>query len=134
MGDIMKCAALTGISPSVLAELKHGKPRTLELQSAHNIITLTTVQPGDCLFMTSIDLDDLSPGDSGIMVDVISVTINMKRMIEFHTSLFYEERERMSVRMQVKFMDTTLIKAVEGREWEKPTVVDVVKASCYHAG
>lgn len=130
----MKCAALTGISPAVIAEIRHGKPRTLELQSAHNIITLTTVQPGDCLFLTAVDLDDLSAGDHGIIVDVISVTINMKRMIEFHSSLFYEERERMSVRMQVKFMDTTMVKHVEGREWEKPTVVDVVKASCFHAG
>lgn len=130
----MKCAALTGISPVVIAELRHGKPRTLELQSAHNIITLTTVQPGDCLVLTNVDLDDLSPGDNGIIVDAISITINMKRMIEFHNALFYEERERMSVRMQVKFMDTTMIKQVEGREWEKPTIVDVIKASCYHAG
>ncbi|WP_286878694.1 DUF473 family protein, partial [Methanoculleus sp. UBA413] len=35
----MKYAALTGISPSVIAELKGGKARTLELCSAHNIIT-----------------------------------------------------------------------------------------------
>jgi hypothetical protein len=130
----MKCAALTGISPAVIAELRLGKPRTLELQSAHNIITLTTVEPGDCLCLTAVDLDDLSPGDNGIIVDVISVIINMKRMIEFHSSLFYEERERMSIRMQVKFMDTTMIKQVEGKEWDKPTVVEVVKASCYHAG
>ena len=42
----MKINALTGISAAVIAELKKGKPRTIELQSAHNIITLIDVLPG----------------------------------------------------------------------------------------
>jgi hypothetical protein len=130
----MRCYALTGISPGVISELKYGKPRTLELQSAHNIITLTEVQPGDCVFMTSIDLDDLTAGDPGIIVDIISITINMKRMVEVLNPLYYEERERMSARIQVRFMDSTMVKHVQGREWVKPTIVEVVKSACYHAG
>jgi len=55
----MKYAALTGISPSVIAELKSGKARTLELSSAHNIITLTEATPGECLFLTSVNEEDL---------------------------------------------------------------------------
>ncbi len=35
----MSFATLTGISPAILAELKQGRPRTVELTSAHNIIT-----------------------------------------------------------------------------------------------
>jgi hypothetical protein len=130
----MKCAALTGISPSVISELKKGKPRTLELQSAHNIITLTSVEPGDCVFLTPVDLDDLTTGDSGVIVDVVSITINMKRMVEAITPFFYEERERMSARIKVKYLDSTMAKGVEGRDWTKPTFVEVVKSSCYHAG
>ncbi|NYT05915.1 MAG: DUF473 domain-containing protein [Methanomicrobiales archaeon] len=130
----MKCIALTGIAPAIISEIKHGKPRTLELQSAHNLITLTEAKPGECIFMTSVDLDDLSPGDSGILVQVISLTINMKRLVEFINPLYYEERERMSARIQVKYTDSTLAKSVEGKGWGEATIVEVVKASCYHAG
>ncbi len=130
----MKCAALTGISPSVISELKKGKARTLELQSAHNIITLTSVTPGDCIFLTPVDLDDLTTGDPGIIVDIVSITINMKRMVEAIAPYFYEERERMSARIKVKYLDSTMAKSVEGHDWSKPTSVEVVKSSCYHAG
>ncbi|WP_243669662.1 DUF473 domain-containing protein [Methanoculleus chikugoensis] len=100
----MKYAALTGISPSVIAELKSGKARTLELNSAHNIITLTeTAPPGECIFMTSINEEDLSPGDpGGIMVDLLALSIGMRR-IEVTNPFFYEERERMSARIKVQF-------------------------------
>ena len=131
---MMKCYALTGIAPAVISELKTGKPRTIELTSAHNIITLTDVKPGDCLFMTSVDLDDLTSGDPGIITDVISLTITMKRLVEFINPLYYEERERMAARIQVRYRDSTMAKRVEGREWSKPTVVEIVKSSCYHAG
>jgi hypothetical protein len=129
----MNCLALTGISPGVIAEVKQGKPRTLELQSAHNIITITTANPGDCLFLTQVDLEDLSPGDSGIIVEMISINISMKRLIEMINPLYYEERERMSARVQVKFLDSTHVKSVEGKDWVSPTSVDVIKSSCYHA-
>ena len=39
----MKCAALTGISPEVIKDLKKGNPRTIELQSTHNIVSIATV-------------------------------------------------------------------------------------------
>lgn len=126
--------ALTGISPGIIAEIRLGKPRTMELQSAHNIITLTRVKSGDCLLLTSVDLDDLTMGDSGILIEIISLSIHMKRIVEFLNPLYYEERERMSARIQVKFIDSTMVKHVEGREWGEPTYVEVVKAKCYHAG
>lgn len=126
--------ALTGISPAVIAELKKSKPRTLELQSAHNIITLTEVLPGDHIFLTDIDLDDLCLGDQGIIVEVLGITINMKRMIEFTNPYFCEERERLSARIKVKYIDKTFAKCVEGREWVKPTLVEIVRSSVFHAG
>ena len=73
----MTFAALTGISPAIIAELKQGKPRTVELTSAHNVITLTGVKAGDHVFMTSLDCQDLGPGDPGILVQVISLAITM---------------------------------------------------------
>jgi len=132
----MKCPALTGISPDIIRELKAGRPRTIEIQSTHNIITLANIIPGPDthLFMTSIDMEDLAPGDTGICVYVLSVNIMMKRIIEFMHGLQYEERERMSARIQVKYCAASVVKAVFHEGMIQPTAVEVLKSSCYHAG
>ncbi|HOI59359.1 MULTISPECIES: DUF473 domain-containing protein [unclassified Methanoculleus] len=129
----MKHTALTGISPAVIAELKSGKARTLELSSAHNIISLTETAPGECIFMTSVNEEDLSPGDAGIMVDLLVLNISMKR-IEFVNPFFFEERERMSARIKVQFRGTTIARDVEGRKWGDPTKVEIIRSACYRAG
>ena len=132
----MRCAALTGISPEIIKELKGGKPRTIELQSTHNIVTIEKVEPGPetHIFMTSIDLADLGPGDAGICVYVLATSISMKRIVEFNHGSFFEERERMSARVQVKFCATSVIKEVFHEGLCLPTEVEVLKSSCYHAG
>ena len=132
----MRCAALTGISPDVIKELKAGRPRTIELQSTHNIVTIAGVEPGPKahIFITSIDLADLGPGDAGICVYVLSTNITMKRMVEFSHGAYYEERERMSARVQVKYCAASVIKKVFHEGLCLPTEVEVLKSSCYHAG
>lgn len=132
----MKCAALTGISPDVIRDLKTGRPRTIELQSTHNIITIENVVPGPetHIFITSTDLEDLSPGDAGICVYVLATNITMKRMVEFSRGSYYEERERMSARVQVKFCASSVIKEVYYEGLCKPVAVEVLKSACYHAG
>ncbi|MCK9630027.1 MAG: DUF473 domain-containing protein [Methanoregula sp.] len=133
----MKCAALTSISPEIIRDLKAGRPRTIELQSTNNIITIASVEPGPetHIFMTSIDIEDLSPGDAGICVFLLATSLSMKRIVEFsHGGMVYEERERMSARVQVKFCATSVIKEVFHEGLMKPTEVEVLKSSCYHAG
>jgi hypothetical protein len=132
----MRCPALTSISPEMIKEIRTGRPRTLELQSTHNIITVANIIPGPetHLFMTSIDMDDLTPGDTGICVYVLAVNITMKRMVEFVNGLHYEERERMSARVQVKYCAASVIKEVYHEGIIQPTSVEVLKSSCYHAG
>lgn len=132
----MQCPALTGISPEVIRQLKTGRPRTLEIQSTHNIITIANLTPGPetHLFMTSIDMEDLAPGDAGICVYVLAVNISMKRVVEFMQGVHYEERERMSARIQVKYCASSVVKEVFHDGLIQPTSVEVLKASCYHAG
>ena len=132
----MKCAALTGISPEIIKDLRGGKPRTIELQSMHNIVSITEVKPGpdSHIFMTSIDLEDLDPGDQGICVIVLAISVSMKRMVEFSHGLYYEERERMSARIQVKYCASPVVKQVFRERVFGPTTVEVLKSSCYHAG
>jgi len=132
----MRCAALTSITPEVIRDLRSGRPRTIELQSTHNIVTLAGVEPGPDvhIFMTSIDTEDLSPGDSGICVYLISSAISMKRIVEYSQGSYYEERERMSARIQVKYCASSLVKEVFHEGLCSPTQVEVLKSACYHAG
>jgi hypothetical protein len=117
----------------IITELKQGRPRTVELTSAHNVITVTGVKPGDHLFLTSTDCADLGPGDGGIMVLVNSVSISMKRVIEFTNPMYFEERERTAARMQVTYCGTSSVKKVESRGMGRPVIIDVVKTTCFHA-
>src|SRR4030042_7154529 len=132
----MTCDALTGISPEIIKDLRRGKPRTIELQSMHNIVSIAGVKPDpeSHIFMTSIDLEDLDPGDQGICVIVLAVSVSMKRMVEFSYGLHYEERERMSARIQVKYCASSVVKQVFREGVFGPTTVEVLKSSCYHAG
>ena len=132
----MRCAALTGISPEVIKDLKKGNPRTIELQSTHNIVSIATVTPGPetHVFMTSVDHEDLDPGDAGICVYVLATSISMKRMVEFSHGSYFEERERTSARVQVKYCATSVVKQVFHEDNVGPTQVEVLKSSCYHAG
>lgn len=130
----MECTALTGISPDVIRDLRHGKARTLELYSTHNVITLNGSQPGMPIFLTSINREDLSVGDQGIVADIVGITITMKRLIEYSPGVVYEERERMSARVKIKFCCNSSVKTVIQDALFTPVVVDVLKCCSYHAG
>ena len=132
----MKCAALTSISPDIIRDLKSGRPRTIELQSTHNIVTIAGIEPGpdSFIFMTSTDVEDLAPGDAGICVSLLATNLTMKRIVEFSHGMIYEERERMSARLQVKFCASSVIREVHHEGLTKPTEVEILKSSCYHAG
>ena len=129
----MSYAALTGIASTIITELKKGRPRTLELSSAHNVVTLAGVEPGQHLFMTAVDMEDLAPGDAGILVEVMAISIAMKRQIEFTNPMFFEERERVTARVQVRFSGTSIVKQVQERGMGRATIVELAKSGCYHA-
>jgi hypothetical protein len=130
----MECTALTGISFEVIKDLRQGKARTLELHSTHNVLTLNGVEPGTPIFLTSINREDLGIGDQGIVADVIGITITMKRLIEYSPGVIYEERERMSARIKIKFCCNSLVKTVIQDTMFSPVLVEVVKCCSYHAG
>jgi len=129
----MQCAALTGISPDVIRELKQGKSRTLELQSTHNVVTAGTIEPGMPVFLTSVIIEDLGTGDPGIIAEALSVTISMKRTVEYTQGYIFEERERMSARVKVKYCSNTTVKSAVHEGMFDPVLVDVVKSCPYHA-
>jgi uncharacterized protein len=130
----MECTALTGISPDVIKDLRLGKARTLELHSTHNVIALNGVEPGTPIFLTSINREDLSIGDQGIVADIIGITITMKRLIEYSPGVVYEERERLSARVKIKFCCNSSVRTLMQDTMFSPVLVDVVKCCTYHAG
>ncbi|MDD1697680.1 MAG: DUF473 domain-containing protein, partial [Methanoregula sp.] len=65
---------------------------------------------------------------------VMATSISMKRMVEFSHGTYYEERERMSARIQVKYCASSVVKRVYREGVFGPTNVEVLKSSCYHAG
>jgi hypothetical protein len=131
----MECITLSGISPQVIEELRKGVPRTVELTSAHNVIALSTVTPGSRIFMTSIACEDISIGDSGIVVEVLSLSIAMTHMVEVSHGLHVMERERMAARCKVKYISNSTIKAtISPCRLTEPRKVDVVRPVGFHAG
>ena len=130
----MQCAALTGISPDVIKELKQGKSRTLELQSTNNVVTLGGIDPGTPIFVTSVNMEDLGAGDAGIIVDTLSITISMKRVVEYAHGFIFEERERVSARVKVKYICNSTVKSAVHEGIFHPVQVEVVKSCTYHAG
>lgn len=107
----------------------------MELTSAHNVIALSTVSPGSRIFMTSIDCEDISVGDTGIIVEILSVSITMKHMVEVAHGYHIMERERMAARCKVKYVSNTTIKAtITPCRLTEPRRVDVVRPVGFHAG
>jgi hypothetical protein len=130
----MKSAALTGISPEVIRELKSGKARTLELESTHNVVTVAEISPGTHVFLTSVDRDDLSQGDSGIICEVLALSVSMKRVTGHVTGIMYEERERISARIQVRYCGAAVVRSIEREGLWQPAQVEITRSTCYHAG
>jgi len=131
----MECIALTGIFSQVIEELKKGIPRTVELTSAHNVISLAQVNPGSQIFLTTIDCEDLSVGDTGIVVEVISVAITMKHTVESGHGYHIMEREKLSARCKVKYLSKSTIRANVTRcSMTEPRIVDIVRPVAFHAG
>ena len=129
----MSYAALTGISPAIIAELKHGKPRTVELHLGQQCHHPDRCEAGRSCLHNRPRHGGPVPGDPGILVEVISLAITMKRSIEFTNPMYFEERERMAARMQVRYSGTSLVKQVETRKMASPITIEPVKTGCYHA-
>ena len=129
----MECITLTGISKETIDELKRGIPRTVELISANNIISLASATVDTDIFLTSIDCEDIVAGDPGIIVHLISSTIFMKHTVEMSGNHIFE-RERLTARMKVKFVSIAKIKTVPACEFTKATVADIIRPTGYIAG
>lgn len=119
----------------VIEELRKGVPRTVELSSAHNVIALSMVSPGTRIFLTSVTCEDVTAGDTGIIVEVLSIAITMKHAIEVSSHYQVIERERMSARCKMKYLSNSTVKGtIAPCRLTEPRMVDVVRPAAFHAG
>lgn len=123
----MKIIGITGISPEIISELKKGKPRTLEFVTAQNVVSAAGVSIGDSVFVTATALEDLSTGDSGIIVQILASSITMQRVSGAVHGIYYEERERLSVRLQMKYSCASHVKTIVQRGHCEPLLIDVAE-------
>jgi len=129
----MECIVLTGITPNVIKEMQKGIPRTIELNSAHNIISVACVSPGEQVFLTSVDCEDIHSGDTGIIVEIMAVSINMKQHVDITHNMYIVEREQSYARIKIKYIANSTIKSITECSLTKPRKVDVVRPAWFHA-
>jgi hypothetical protein len=129
----MQMVGFAGIAPEVIIELKKGRTRTLEFINAQNVISAVSVNVDDLIFVSTISHEDLSPGDGGIVATVTATSTIMQRMSSTAPGIYYEERERLLVRLQMKFACTSHIRKILERGYCRVLIVEVAEYSCPRA-
>lgn len=126
----MQVIGITGIVPEILAELKLGKPRTLEFVSAQNVVSAAAVPVGETVFISTVPQEDLTTGDAGILAIVLAASVAMQRVSSAIPGVYYEERERLSVRLQLKYSCVSHVRAVTQRGCCVVLRLDVLDCTC----
>jgi hypothetical protein len=123
MGDAMQYLVLSGISPYVLRELEHNRIKTIEIRSPHNFLSALESSVGDLIFLTSISLDDLSPGAKGIIASIREKQISMHRMVQKSNEM-YEEAEYQIARLKLEIRGHGRVRRAISCSAGEPAVVD----------
>lgn len=129
----MQMIGIAGIAPEVIAELKKGRARTIEFINAQNVVSAAAVSVGDPVFISTVPHEDLTAGDAGIIATVTAASVTMQRMAGAVPGVYYEERERLSVRLQLKFACTSHIRKIVERGYCRVLMVEVAECSCPRA-
>ena len=129
----MQMIGIAGIAPEVIAELKKGRARTIEFINAQNVVSAAAVSVGDPVFISTVPHEDITTGDTGIIATVTTASVTMQRMSGAVPVVYYEERERLSVRLQLKFACTSHIRKIVERGYCRVLMVEVAECSCPRA-
>jgi hypothetical protein len=129
----MRIVGIAGITPEVIVELKKGRARTVEFINAQNVISAAAVNVDDPIFVSTVSHEDLSPGDVGIIATVTAASVITQRISNSVPNIYHEERERLSVRLQMKFACTSHIRKIVERGYCRVLMVEVAECSCPRA-
>ncbi|ABE51868.1 DUF473 domain-containing protein [Methanococcoides burtonii] len=128
----MEYAALTGISDTVISELKGHLLRTIEIRSPQNFFTSLDFDVNDHIFLTRTSAQDIMRGTSGVVAQVVKHHVSTHKMITGNDT-FYEEYESMIIRLQLKPIGVARINNIISNELGKVTLVDAEQICFYEA-
>ncbi len=101
MNEKLRCLVLTGISKSTLDALLKREIRSIELRSAHNVVTALKAEVGSYVLLTPARLNDLDKGITGIVAEVMGKEV-MSHSLFFASNSYFEECEMTAVRLILK--------------------------------
>lgn len=128
----MECVALTGISESVIKELKNHVLRTIEIRSPQNFFAALKINAGDYIFLTHTSAQDVTGGTVGILARVLKHQISTHRILQSN-EMFYEECEMTMARLQLEPKYVTRIRKILCNEIGEVTRAVVDETSHYEA-
>jgi hypothetical protein len=128
----MEYRTLTGISHSVINELRDHMLRTLEIRSPRNFLAALDIKAGEGIFLTSTSAQDLTVGTVGVLGQVVQHQIATHRIINGNDD-FYEERETTIIRLQLKPRCPGRVRRVLENRIGEVTVVEAEAVSFYDA-
>ncbi len=128
----MEYIALTGIADSVIDILKKHNLRTLEIRNPLNFLGIIELNVGDDVLLTSTSLQDIKEGTPGLIARVMQKQISVHSILSSN-DIYIEERETMSVRIQLEYRSIARVKSVISNKLGKPIRIDAREISCYEA-
>ncbi len=128
----MEYIALTGIADSVIDILKKHNLRTLEIRNPLNFLGIIELNVGDDVLLTSTSLQDIKEGTPGLIARVMQKQISVHSILSSN-DIYIEERETMSVRIQLEYRSIARVKSVVSNKLGKPIRIDAREISCYEA-
>ena len=128
----MEYIALTGIADYVIDILKKHNLRTLEIRNPLNFLGIIELNVGDDVLLTSTSLQDIKEGTPGLIARVMQKQISVHSILSSN-HIYIEEREAISVRIQLEYRSIARVKSVVSNKLGKPIRIDAREISCYEA-
>ena len=98
--------ALTGISYEEMADLERHLTKTFELVCTDHVMTASKLRKGELVFITNLSKQDVKRGVSGLLGRVKNVKIDYWRTVPRE----FDEKEVLTTRIQVEFVDEVRVK------------------------
>jgi len=126
----MKCLVITGVSKRTLEDIVRRTIKTIELRSAHNVVTAFKAVEGSNVFLTTSKLHDIDKGTIGIIAEVV------KKEITSHSLIFaseVQESEMTVIRLRLNVKGLGRIVKVYNTDIIGITEAEVIEVNYFNA-
>ncbi|WP_292461231.1 DUF473 domain-containing protein [Methanothermococcus sp.] len=123
----MKICALTGISPNNISGLVKNHVKTFDLKNFSNILTITSLNVGDFVFITGMVKEDIISGTEGVVAQIKKIETYSQR----ENPTICEEIEYIVARVQLEVLGYGVCVNVVNTDLLNPLIVEVRIESIY---